>query len=83
MTPKSQSDDQFISIGVYTSSDAERLLNALERARIEFQIDCDDGIRSGSLQQSYGQRARIHVFVRRQKVTEVAEIQSHLLGSGT
>jgi len=84
VTQKHQSDDQLISIGGYTPSDAERLLDALAQAHIEFRVECDDGIRPDlALQWSFGEHARIRVFVHRGKVTEVREIQARLFENAT
>ena len=70
-------DEQFVSIGGYVPSDAERLFDALTGAHVEFRADFNDGIRPG-LQQSFGQYAKVRIFVDRDKVTEVTKIQTEL-----
>jgi hypothetical protein len=74
---------QFVSIGDYTPPDAERLLDALTRAHIEFQVECDDGIRPDFLQRGFGEYAKVRVFVDHEKLTEVGKIQEQLFGPPT
>ena len=75
-----ESDDRFRLIGQYTPRDADRFLSALEDAKIEFEIECDDGIRFGSLPGSFGQNAKVRVFVDRARVQEAMKVQTGLFG---
>ena len=82
MVPKHTPDDEhFISIGGYRTSDAERLFEALTEARIEFRAHFNDGIFPGIAQHSFGQYARVRIFVDRDKVAEVTKIQTHFSGA--
>lgn len=72
----------FVSIGAYAPPDADRLLQALTTAGVQFEIDCDDGIH-GSVSKfgTFGGSAKIRVFVDRAQVTKVTHIQEDLFGS--
>ena len=74
-----QDRDRFSSIGSYTPPDGQRLLDALSRAKIEFQIECDDGIRFWPTKMGhFGQDARIRVFVDRDQIPQAASVQVSL-----
>jgi hypothetical protein len=70
------------SIGGYRPPDADRLLQALSDAHIEFEIECDDGIHSDSISKfgHFGQDAKIRVFVDPAKIADVTKIQGQLFG---
>ena len=74
-----RSDNHFVSIGGYSPPDADRLLEALSRANIKFEIECDDGIH-GSLSKfgTFGAKARIRVWVDPDEISKVTEIRTSL-----
>ena len=73
--------EEFVSIGGYAPPEAERLLEALTAAQIKFQIGCDDGIH-GSLSKfgTFGQLAKIRVWIDPAEAERVEKIQTHLFG---
>lgn len=77
----SQAHERSVSIGGYRPPDAERLLAALTSAQIKFEIECDDGI-DGSMSKfgSFGSQARIRIFVERDQIPRVTQIQRTLFG---
>jgi hypothetical protein len=79
MNVKQKREEQFVSIGDYSPPDAERLLGALTRARIKFEIECDDGIRfRASKMGNFGQYAKVRVFIKCGQIPEVTKIQTSL-----
>jgi len=79
MSVKQKREEQFVSIGDYSAPDAERLLDALTRARFKFEIECDDGIRFGASKMGrFGQFAKVRVFINRGQIPEVTKIQTSL-----
>jgi hypothetical protein len=78
------SDDQFTAIGDYTPRQADRLLSALENARIKFQIECDDGIH-GSLSRfgTFGTEAKIRVFIASHQMDAAERVRIDLFGESS
>lgn len=80
MSPKDQPDgENLLPIGDYRPPEAERLLDALIRANIKFEIECDDGIRFAARRfGSFGNRAKISVWIDAKETKRVRKIQADL-----
>jgi len=75
-------EPHFVSIGDFSSRDANRLLAAFTDAAIAFQIECDDGIYSypPTNAPNFGVAARIRIFVDRERLDEVQKLEANVLG---
>jgi hypothetical protein len=73
--------ERFLCIGDYGPPDAERLLQALCSAHVVFEIECDDGIRRcGSTFGSFGDQAKIRVWIDPAETKRVTKIQTRVFG---
>ena len=74
--------ERFVCIGDYSPPEAERFLDALQRAHIGFEIECDDGIRRcGGKFGRFGQEAKIRIWVDPFEMKPVEAIQADLFGT--
>ena len=73
--------ERFLCIGDYGPLDAERLLDALFRAHIAFEIECDDGIRFAPTKfGNFGRLAKIRVWIHPAAAERVKRIRTDLFG---
>ena len=57
-------ESAFVTFGSYPPPKAERLLDALGKAHVRFEIECDDGARYNSGKFGFfGTESKINVFV--------------------
>jgi hypothetical protein len=78
---RKSAEEDFVVIGDFRVPEAERLLEALTKAHIKLEIECDDGIRyAPQMMGNFGFNAKIRVWVAAEQVKHARKIQTDLFG---